>query len=399
MAAIATSPTSTIPMTFPASLDSATAAAVANDTVKFTPLAGAPLGAMVTLPYGVTDPSLLSNKDFAELKRGLLTYSVLVIPGMEELHPTSQYNLTRRMDPTCGAGAYGHAKEFRHDQSVLRRDGVSVPYQPQVQVLGQGTFRNHCGMAEIALRHPTHFDFHREPLSDAQVAEGYTRFYRWHIDSALYGLSPPVCTTLLGIHVPESTRTMKIKYEDSGDEIEIAQAGTAFVSTVNAFESLSEEDKQLALGTVVEYAPHPYIFISPARATSDGLTMVSEGKETPFDQLPEWEESKVKRLPMVWTNPATGRHHLQVHGCCIYKLHRPDGSVLEMEAARKEVHRLMRPAIAPKNIYVHAWKKGDLAIFHNQGVLHSVTGQFAPGEKRLMHQCNIASGVDPVTRV
>lgn len=87
---------------------------------------------------------------------------------------------------------------------------------------------------------------------------------------------------------------MKIKYEDTGDEIEIAQAGTAFMSTVNAFENLSEEDKQMVLGTTVEYAPHPYIFISPARATSDGLTMVSEGKETPFESLPEWEESKVK---------------------------------------------------------------------------------------------------------
>ncbi|VVT43940.1 uncharacterized protein SAPINGB_P000222 [Magnusiomyces paraingens] len=391
MAAIATPQTSTITLSLPSDvIDS-------NTSLKFTPIPGAPLGAVVTLPDGVTDPSLLNDKDFDELKSGLLTHSVLVIPGMEDLHPTSQYNLTKRMDPTCGAGAYGHAKEFRHNKSVLRRDGVSVPYQPQVQVLGQGKFEDHCGMDEITLRHPTHFDFHNEPLTDKEVEDGYTRFYRWHIDSALYGLSPPVCTTLLGIHVPDSTKTMKIKYEDTGDEIEIAQAGTAFMSTVNAFENLSEEDKQMVLGTTVEYAPHPYIFISPARATSDGLTMVSEGKETPFESLPEWEESKVKKLPMVWTNPITGRHHLQVHGCCVYKLHLPNGKVLELEDARKEVHRLMRPAINPSNIYVHAWKKGDLALFHNQGVLHSVTGQFAPGERRLMHQCNIASGIDPVT--
>lgn len=105
-----------------------------------------------------------------------MTHSVLVIPGMEDLHPTSQYNLTKRMDPTCGAGAYGHAKEFRHNKSVLRRDGVSVPYQPQVQVLGQGKFEDHCGMDEITLRHPTHFDFHNEPLTDKEVEDGYTRF-------------------------------------------------------------------------------------------------------------------------------------------------------------------------------------------------------------------------------
>lgn len=368
-----------------------------HKTIEFTPIPGAPLGAVVTLPEDVTDPSKLNDSDFEALKNGLLTYSVVVIPNMEDLSPASQYELTKRMDPTCGKGSYGHGKEFRNDKSVLRRDGVSVPDQPQVQVLGQGKFENHCGIPEINLRHPTHFDFHKDALSDEDVAKGYTRFYRWHIDSALYGLSPPLCTTLLGIHVPDATKTQKIRYEDTGDEIEISQAGTAFFSGASAFDKLSEEDKKLALDTIVEYAPHPYIFISPARATSDGLTMVSEGKELPFDELPEWEESKVKKLPMVWTNPVTGKHHLQVHGCCVYKVHLPDGKVLGLEDARKHVYRLMRPAISPDNIYVHSWKKGDLAIFHNQGVLHSVTGQFAPGERRLMHQCNIASGIDPQT--
>lgn len=368
-----------------------------HKTIDFTPIPGAPLGAVVTLPEGVTDPSKLNDSDFQALKEGLMTYSVLVIPNMADLSPESQVNLTKRMDPTC-EGKYGHSKEFRHDKSVLRRDGVSVPGFPQVQILGQGEFENHCGLEKITLRHPTHFDFHKDVLSDEDVANNYTRFYRWHIDSALYGLSPPVCTTLLGIHVPNANeKRMKIRYEDTKEEIEVAQAGTAFFSGARAFDLLSDEDKEMALNTIVEYAPHPYIFISPAKATSDGLTMVSEGKEMPLDELPEWEESKVKKLPMVWTNPVTGKHHLQVHGCCVYRLHLPNGKVLELEEARKEVYRLMRPAISPENIYVHAWQPGDLAIFHNQGVLHSVTGQFAPGEKRLMHQCNIASGVDPVT--
>ncbi|KAF5102156.1 hypothetical protein D0Z03_000467 [Geotrichum reessii] len=365
-------------------------------SLKATLIESAPFGAVITLPEGVTDPSTLSDKDFDELKKILLTNLVIVIPNQENLPASSQYHLTRRFDPSC-EGAYGHAKEFRHEKSVLRRDGKSVPSQPQVQILGQGTFKNHAGLENVTLRHPTHDDFHKDVLSQQDQEAGYTRFYRWHIDSALYGLSPPLCTTLLGIDVPPTTKTQKIRYEDTKEEIEIAQAGTAFLSGAIAFDLLSDEDKEIALGTTVEYAPHPYIFISPAKATSDGLTMVSEGKETPLDQLPEWEESKVKKLPMVWTNPVTGKHHLQVHGCCINKLHRADGTVIELEEARKEVHRLMRPAIAPKNIYVHNWNKGDLAIFYNQGVLHSVTGHFTDGEKRLMHQCNIASGIDPIT--
>ena len=85
--------------------------------------------------------------------------------------------------------------------------------------------------------------------------------------------------------------------------MELNQGATCFVSGEQAFAGLSDENKQFALNTKVEYAPHPYIFISPAGATSDGLTMVSEGKEIPFDKLPQWEESKIKKLPMVWTNP------------------------------------------------------------------------------------------------
>lgn len=57
------------------------------------------------------------------------------------------------MDPTCD-GAYGHSKEFRHDKSVLRRDGVSVPSQPQVQVLGQGTFKITMAWIQLLLDIP-----------------------------------------------------------------------------------------------------------------------------------------------------------------------------------------------------------------------------------------------------
>lgn len=82
--------------------------------------------------------------------------------------------------------------------------------------------------------------------------------------------------------------------------MKLARGATCFFSGAQAFKNLSEEDKEFALNTTVEYAPHPYIFISSAKATWDGLTMVSEGKERDFKDLPEWEESKVKKLPMVW---------------------------------------------------------------------------------------------------
>ncbi|KAK9455067.1 hypothetical protein V1511DRAFT_499358 [Dipodascopsis uninucleata] len=363
--------------------------------LEIRPLENSLFGAVITLPEGVQDPSKLNDEDFQRLYKAVHEHLVVVIPNQKDIPASSQYQLTKRFDPSCD-GHYGHSKEFRHEKSVLKRDGHTVPSQPQVQILGQGPHNGHEGVEKLELRHPVHMSFHRNPLSDQEMAEGYTRFYRWHIDSALYGLAPPVVTTLLGIECPTGQK-QKILYEDTGDVAESDVAATAFASGAIAFENLSDEDKQFALNTTVVYAPHPYIFISPTGATSDGLTIVSEGKELPLNELPEWEESKVKKLPLVWTNPVTGKHHMQVHGCCIWKLETPDG-IIELEEARKVIHRLMRPNISPDKIYLHNWQEGDLVIFFNRGVWHSVTGQFEPDGTRLMHQCNIASGNDPVCK-
>lgn len=375
-------------------------------------------GCTVELPaYAGNDPSKLSEADFKKLYEATLTFLVTVIPNQETLLPHSQYILTKRFDPTIpepkveGNASYGHGKEFRHDQSVLKKDGTSVKSQPQVQILGQGVFE--AGEAgndndeTIKLTHPSHTLFHKEVLLESEIMDQKrTRFYRWHIDSALYDLSPPLVTTLLGITVPPAAHSQTIEYDDgSGDQLTLTQGATCFVSGAQAFDRLTEEEMNFALNTTVEYAPHPYIFISSAKATKDGLTMVSEGAERKLDELPSWEPSKVKKLPMVWTNPVTKKHHLQVHGCCIHKLHTRYGDVVkttELEEARRKVHSLMRPAISPSKVLAHSWKQGDLVIFFNQGVWHSVTGEFkgvngGADERRLMHQCNIASGQDPKT--
>jgi alpha-ketoglutarate-dependent taurine dioxygenase len=368
-----------------------------QSSLKVSPLTNAPLGAVVTLPDGVSDPSKLNAADFETLSVALHTYLVLVIKNQADLQPASQLDLTKRFDPTC-SGHYGHSKEFRNEKSILRKDGVSVPDVPQVQILGQGVVERHAGHDRITLKHPTHHNFHRDLLSKSEQDQGYTRFYRWHIDSALYELSAPVCTTLLGIRVPPMSKRQKIRYEDTGEELQVAQAATAFVSGATAFDLLSPEDQELALNTTVHYPPHPFIYISEAKATSDGLTMHSEGKELPLDALPPWDESKLKKLPLVWTNPVTGKHHLQTAACAAGALHRSNGKALGLEETRKELHRIMRPAISPQHVYAHSWEQGDLVIFYNRGVWHSVTGQFVEGETRLMHQCNVASGVDPVMK-
>jgi alpha-ketoglutarate-dependent taurine dioxygenase len=145
-----------------------------------------------------------------------------------------------------------------------------------------------------------------------------------------------------------------------------------------------------------QYAPHPYIWMSPARSRSDGLGLISDDLELPTTQLPPIDAAKIKILPMCWKNPVTGKLALQVHPSAVQKLLLKDGTVIDdLKEVREIVHRLQRPGIAPALVYPIDWEEGDFAIFNNRGVLHTVTGSFLPEEVRVFRQCNMAAS-EPV---
>lgn len=158
---------------------------------------------------------------------------------------------------------------------------------------------DHEGLAEAKLKHPSHTTFHKTRISSEDEAKGFTRFYRWHIDAALYDLSPPKVTTLYGITVPDGAPQI-CRYDDgTGDELPVPLGTTAFVSGKTMFDILPSELKSLAVRTRVKYAPHPYVWMAPSHAMSTGLGIESEGLELPLYELPPWEESRQKILPIV----------------------------------------------------------------------------------------------------
>lgn len=111
-----------------------------------------------------------------------------------------------------------------------------------------------------------------------------------------------------------------------------------------------------------------------------------------------------QQLQMVWRSPLNpSRPFLQVHGCCVYKLTTRDpktGEVVsvidDVEEVRRVVYAMQSKIYAAERIYAHRWVEGDLVIFHNRGVMHSITGQLAKKEtKRLLWQCTMTSGAPP----
>jgi xanthine dioxygenase len=340
-----------------------------------------------------TTTNQYKESEFETIRKSLFENQVLVFPNQGHISPKAQFLLTNHFDPA--ATSYGHGKTLDAKRSVLHPDLKTIPHQPQVQVIGNGFIESYEGLENIQLRHPHHRTFHKTKISDEDDLD-FTRFYRWHIDAALYGLAPPVATTLLAVKVPAGRRQI-CRYDDgTGEELEVPLGTTAFVNGETMYELLSDEKKEFVRTTRVEYAPHPYVWMSTARSRSDGLGMESEGKELDFAELPPVESEKIQLLPMVWKNPETGKLHLQVHPSAVRKLHLKNGTVIDdLAKVRDIIHDIQRPAIAPQHVYAHDWQEGDLVLFHNRGVLHSVVGAFAPEEVRLFRQCNVAASHFP----
>lgn len=113
-------------------------------------------------------------------------------------------------------------------------------------MIGNGPVASHEGLVDVQLKHPHHATFHATKVPDAEDKD-VTRFYRWHIDAALYDLAPPRVTTLQAVQVPKG-RTQTLRYDDgSRDELQVPLGTTAFVSGRTMFDRLSPAEKSLAV--------------------------------------------------------------------------------------------------------------------------------------------------------
>ncbi|KAE9395554.1 Clavaminate synthase-like protein [Gymnopus androsaceus JB14] len=336
------------------------------------------------------NPGSLSPEQFEEVKEALYKHDALLFRDVN-LTPEQQYALTKAFDPQSESYGHGNNKTEGTKKSILHPDLKTIPRVPQVQLIGNGTVYNHEGLAEAMLKHPSHTTFHKTRVSAEEEAKGITRFYRWHIDAALYDLSPPKVTTLYGIQVPKGNR-QTCRYDDgTGDELDVPLGTTAFVSGKTMFDILPKDLKSVAVRSKVRYAPHPYVWMAPAHALSTGLGNRERGIGVAAS------EERRKVLPVVWKNPVTGNLHFQVHPCGAAELIvdplpagasregalYPDGAHLtDLKEVRGLLYKMQRPAIAPSLVYPHDWREKDLVLFHNRGVLHSVVGAFTSDQVR-----------------
>ncbi|WYZ35462.1 hypothetical protein EsH8_X_000109 [Colletotrichum jinshuiense] len=366
------------------------------------------IGAEVHLPQSmkILDTELLSAEDVSALRKALFENQVVVIRNQRGIEPKTLPQLTKLFDPTATDIHSAGEKAVSDPRNILSAYKAGrIPRTPQVGIIGSGKFQNYEGIDELEVIHLDHTLFHEEPLSEQELCDGYTRPYRWHMDTPFYERLPGEVTVLHAVKVP-NLPDRRLKFPD-GKEKSIAAGATAFFSGARAFQLLSPAEQEFALNTTVTYAPQAYEYIRQCKATEDGLSIASMGNEVPIEQLSEWSWDKVAEHPMVWRNPLNpDRPFLQVHGCCVFKLTTRDpatGNVSiidDVAEVRRIIYGFQKRIWSAENIYAHRWEEGDVVIFHNRGVMHSITGQLAQyrddeEKKRLMWQCTMTSGTAP----
>jgi alpha-ketoglutarate-dependent taurine dioxygenase len=156
---------------------------------------------------------------------------------------------------------------------------------------------------------------------------------------------------------------------------------------------LPPDARQLSLKTRVHYASHPFEASYALSNSANGLRAVDPAMEQRYSRGEDVQGARVddpfaQVYPLVWTCPETGLQALMPQPRCMHALEQQSEAgdrFLGVVESRLLVETWMRPAIAPGLVYVHAWKPGDLVIWHNRSLWHSATGLLSRDDRRVMH--------------
>ncbi len=209
----------------------------------------------------------------------------------------------------------------------------------EVVILPMGTDKDHPEISAIT----------RDPSKSSLAAYREGTFF-WHIDGATRGV--PEKATLL--------TAREITDDDSGD--------TEFANTYAAYDALSEEDKgRLADVRVVHSFAASQLLANPHPSEEERAA---------------WDRGPAKEQPLVWTR-SNGRKSLLLGATTAAVVARSEGE------GRILLDQLLDWATQPQFVLRHRWRRGDLVVWDNTGMLHRAR-PYSAASARLMHRTTLA---------
>ncbi|KAJ4400046.1 hypothetical protein N0V91_009021 [Didymella pomorum] len=325
-----------------------------------------------------------ADSNVKALADAIWTHKLVVVKGQQSLSPIKQWELVTRFDPEAPlVHSHGDLKTFNKQGGLLSGE-------------------NHFGLENKTIKKELAHLWHNDKLPDEDFAAGHTRFQRWHIEAPLFARDPAWFTTLRCFKRPTEPE-VTIHWDDGSGQTMKTQPGlTAFFSNVQTYDLMTEEEKQVADHSWVEYAPHPYQWMGECKSKSTGLGLVNQGKEKPLETLQPYEESSVKRYPMVWVNPVTGEKAFMVHGICVRRIFLRSGPTDEPEIVenlvriREWLARIQERVLKPEYIVLPEVVEGDIIMWANHQMFHTAVDYPDSWGPRTMHQANIGASMGPV---
>lgn len=186
-----------------------------------------------------------------------------------------------------------------------------------------------------------------DPQKSTLAAYRAGTFY-WHIDGVNDAI--PQKATLLAAH-----------------EVAASGGGTEFANTYAAYDALSPTEQAELEGMKVVHSI----------AASQRLVY----PEPTEKQLAAWAKVPSREHPLVWTRP-NGRKSLLVGATADYVVG------LDEEASTDLLRRLLEWSTTSDHTLCHEWRKGDLVVWDNTGILHRAQ-PYTADSPRLLHRTTL----------
>ncbi|NUU22045.1 MAG: TauD/TfdA family dioxygenase [Streptomycetaceae bacterium] len=211
------------------------------------------------------------------------------------------------------------------------------------RLLGDVVVAPHGGDAT----HPEVSAITRDPAKSELAAYREGTFF-WHIDGANDAV--PQKATLLTAHEVA---------EDGGD--------TEFANTYAAYDALPQDEKDAIADLRVVHS-----FTAAQLLTTP---------EPSARQRAAWAQVPSREHPLVWTR-RNGRKSLLIGATTDHVVGMGD------DESRALLNRLLEWAAQPRFTLRHAWRRGDLVIWDNTGMLHRAL-PYQPTSRRLLHRTTL----------
>lgn len=323
------------------------------------------------------------------LRHALHQHQLLVFPNQQHLTPQQEVAFYRALDINAVSvwrDQINNPWEVFKVEQGNQAGTYQVPAEPGVLVIGKGEI-DHYGL-QVTLGGER--GAYGEDQGSQVLGGGALQ---WHIDGTFYQYAPCHYTQMHCIEAPTGSGHWLAYADDSEHRLWCAAGSTAFASGRLGFDRLPPATQQLCLQSRVHYASRPFEASYALGNSSNGLRLLDAAAEQQYSQGVDTPGAAIgdplaQVYPLVWTCPVTHRQALMPQPRCMHALEQTTvtgNRLLGVIESRLRVEQLMRPAIDPELVYVHAWQPGDLVIWHNRSLWHSATGKLARDDRRVMH--------------